>query len=158
MAHDPLEQHDLAAEKPEMVAKLKADYDAWFSDVTGKRDYAKPSRIFLGAPQENPVLLTRQDWRGEGANWTPKGIGHWEVNVVASTRCEVKLRFEPLKADGEAVFTCGDVSAEQLVKAGANECVFKDIHFSAGPARLEAKLTQDAVTLGVNYVEVARRE
>ena len=34
MAHDPLEMHDLAAEKPEEVAKLKAAYDAWFTDVT----------------------------------------------------------------------------------------------------------------------------
>jgi arylsulfatase A-like enzyme len=158
MAHDPLEEHDLAAEKPDMVAKLKADYDAWFSDVTGKRDYAKPSRIFLSAPQENPVLLTRQDWRGDGASWGPKGIGHWEVNVVASMPCEVRLRFEPLKADGEAVLTCGEVSAKQAVKAGAGECVFKDIHLPAGSGRLEARLMQGAVTIGANYVEVKRSE
>ena len=158
MALDPFEQHDLAAANPEMLAKLKADYDAWFTDVTGKRDYAKPSRIFLGTPQENPVLLTRQDWRGDSASWGPKGIGHWEVNVVASTPCEVRLLFAPLKTDGEAVLTCGAMSARQAVKAGASECVFKDIRLPAGPGRLEATLAQGNAKLGVNYVEVTRRE
>ena len=64
-------------------------YDAWFNDVTAARNYAVPSRIFLGAAEENPVLLTRQDWRGRGASWGPKGIGYWEVNVVAPTRYDV---------------------------------------------------------------------
>ena len=68
---------------PDRVAKLKAQYDAWFNDVTAGRDYTVPARIFLGASQENPVLLTRQDWRGTHATMGPKGIGHWEVNVVA---------------------------------------------------------------------------
>ena len=89
MAHDPLEMHDLAAEKPEMLAKLKADYDAWFSDVTGARGITACAVADLcRRTAENPILLTRQDWRGDGADWSPKGIGHWEVNVVtaAATR------------------------------------------------------------------------
>jgi arylsulfatase A-like enzyme len=158
MAHDPLELHDLAAEKPDMVAKLKADYDAWFTDVTGARDYPNPSRIFLGAAQENPVLLTRQDWRGENASWDPKGVGHWEVNVVASTPSAIKLRFEPLKADAEALLACGGMSARQRVKAGATECIFQDIRLPIGPGRLEATLLQGSDTLGVNYVEIKRPE
>ena len=97
MAHDPLEMHDLAAQKPDRVAKLKAQYDAWFNDVTGARDYAVPSRIFLGAPQENPVLLTRQDWRGSGANWGPKGVGYWEVNVVAAGAIRSQAAFRPVE-------------------------------------------------------------
>ncbi|MEO6785014.1 MAG: arylsulfatase [Chthoniobacteraceae bacterium] len=156
MAHDPLEMHDLASERPDMVAKLKADYDAWFSDVTGKRDYAVPSRIFLGAAQENPVLLTRQDWRGGGASWGPKGIGYWEVNVVASTPCEIKMLFEPLKADGEAALSCGTFSARQPIKAGETECVFRDVRLPLGPGRVEAKLTHDSAVSGVKYLEVKR--
>ena len=99
MAHDPLEMHDLAAERPEIVAKLKGEYDAWFNDVTGARDYAVPSRIFLGAPQENPVLLTRQDWRGGQADWTPKGIGYWEVKVVTGPRL-TRSKFSSMSLQG----------------------------------------------------------
>ncbi len=82
------------------------------------------------------------DERGAYFNATLRHNGKWE------------------KTDGYVsdVFTCGEVSARQAVKAGASECLFKDIHLPAGPARLEAKLTQDAATLGVNYVEVTEHE
>ncbi len=156
MAHDPLEMHDLAAREPDRVAWLKAQYDAWFDDVTRARDYRVPSRIFLGAPQENPVLLTRQDWRGRAASWGPKGVGYWEVNVVARAHYNIRILFEPLKADGEATFCCGSVSVRQTVKAGQAECVFSDVLLPVGHARLEARLAQGPAAVGVKYVEVTR--
>jgi arylsulfatase A-like enzyme len=156
MAHDPLELHDLAAQQPDRVAKLKAAYDAWFDDVSGARDYTVPSRIFLGASQEDPVLLTRQDWRGRGASWGPKGDGYWEVNVVARTRYDIRLRFDPLKTDGTATFSCGSVSSRQSIKAGEAECMFSSVRLPFGPGRLEAGLVQGPATLGVKYVELKR--
>jgi len=154
MAHDPLEMHDLAAQEPDRVAQLKAQYDAWFSDVTGARDYHVPARIFLGTPHEDPVLLTRQDWRGPDASWGPKGIGYWEVQVAAPARYEVRFRFAPLAADGEATLTCGDVAARQAVTAGEAACVFRDVRLPAGPGRLEAAVKAGTAVSGVQYVEV----
>ncbi|HEY3897830.1 MAG TPA: arylsulfatase [Chthoniobacter sp.] len=156
MAHDPLEMHDLAAEKPEIVAKLKAEYDAWFTDVTAARDYRVPSRIFLGAPQENPVLLTRQDWRGDGADWTPKGIGYWEVNIVSPGPYEVTLRFDELEHDAEASLACGAFSASEPLKAGATEYTFHNIRLPVGAARFEPRIVLGKATLGVKYVELKR--
>ena len=154
ITHDPLELHDLAAQEPDRVAKLKAQYDTWFNDVTGTRDYAKPSRIFLGANQENPVLLTRQDWRGSGASWSPNGIGHWEVNVVAATKYEIKLWFAPLKTNGEAMFSCGGVTARQLIKAGEAGCAFRNVPLPLGPSRLESSVKEGHAIVGLQYVEV----
>jgi len=156
MAHDPLETHDLAAEKPDMVAKLKAEYDAWFTDVTSKRAYAAPSRIFLGAPQENPVLLTRQDWRGPKASWDPNGVGYWEVKVVSDAAYEIKLRFDPLNTDGEATISCGGMFVRQAVKAGETECVFNNARLPIGPARFESTLREGQSIHGVKYVELKR--
>jgi hypothetical protein len=158
MARDPFEMHNLAAEKPEVVARLKAEYDAWFNDVTRGRDYAVPSRIFLGTPQENPVLLTRQDWRGTQASWGSKGLGHWEVQVATAGRYNVTLRFNPLTAEAEAALSCGKVSVRQALQSGAAECVFQDVQLPVGPGRLEARLQQGPATLGVNCVEVKRVE
>ena len=158
MAHDPLEMHDLAAEQPDRVKELKARYDAWFDDVTGTRDYNVPSRIFLGTPHENPVLLTRQDWRGPGASWGPKGIGYWEVKVAAPARFEVKLRFAPAKTDGEATLSFGRFATRQAIKAGQTECVFGDVRLPAGPGRLEAGIEQGPAVLGAQYVEVKRMD
>ncbi len=156
MAHDPLEMHDLAAREPDRVAKLKAAYDAWFNDVTGARDYAAPSRIFLGAPQENPVLLTRQDWRGPAASWGPKGLGYWEVKVVTRARYDVTLQFEPSGTDAEATLSCGSVSLRQPIRAGEAKCVFRKVELPLGPGRLEASVAQGPAARGVQYVEVNR--
>jgi arylsulfatase A-like enzyme len=158
MRHDPLEMHDLAAQEPGRVAELKARYDAWFDDVTATRDYSVPSRIFLGAVQENPVLLTRQDWRGPQASWDRKGLGYWEVNVVAHAPYDVKLRFDPCKTGREATVSCGNASARQAVKAGATECVFRSVRLPLGPGRLDARLVEGRAAKGVNYVEVTRTD
>ena len=140
------------------MAKLKAQYDAWFNDVTGGRDYTVPSRIFLGAPQENPVLLTRQDWRGSGASWGPKGIGYWEVNVVARARYEIKLRFDPLKADGEA--TC---PAALFPRGNRSRPVRRSACSTASaspwvPAASKRSLAEGPAAFGVKYVEVKRMD
>jgi hypothetical protein len=154
MRHDPLELHDLAARDPGRVASLKAQYDAWFNNVTGARDYADPPRIVLGAKQEDPVLLTRQDWRGRGASWARDGIGRWQVNVVAGTRCDVTLRFAPLKAAGEAIFACGGVTAREAIRAGESSCTLRGIALPSGPGQLEASVKDGQAIVGVQYVEV----
>ena len=77
---DPAEAKNIAAEKPEIAAKLRAEYETWFKDVSSTRGYA-PVRIFIGTEHENPVSLSRQDWRGPLAAWSPKALGYWEVDV-----------------------------------------------------------------------------
>src|SRR5262249_13715529 len=81
MLADPLERKDVAALHPEVVARMRLGYEGWFRDVGGTRGYAPP-RIHLGAAQQNPTTLTRQDWRGPRAGWGPKALGHWEVQVA----------------------------------------------------------------------------
>jgi arylsulfatase A-like enzyme len=158
MAHDPLEMHDLADQRPDMVVKLKAEYDAWFSDVTSARDYTIPSRIFIGDAHENPSLLTRQDWRGPAAGSQPKAIGHWYVKVVADARYQVKILFAPPKSDTQARFTCGDVTAVLPVKAGQDSCTFESVHLPAGDAIIGAQLDDEDKPQGVKYIEVKRLE
>ncbi|WP_165235814.1 arylsulfatase [Aquisphaera insulae] len=154
MRNDPYEQHDLAAREPAMVSKLRAEYDAWFGDVTRGRDYTVPPRIAIGSPKETPVLLTRQDWRGPGASWSKDGIGHWEVDVVAPTRCEVTLRFAAAKENGEASLSCGSLIASRPIRAGDTSCTFAGLNLPAGPGRFEARIAAGKSVVGVQYVSV----
>lgn len=156
MAHDPLEMQDLAAEHPERVRELKATYDAWFNDVSSTRDFKVPQRIWVGAEPENPVLLTRQDWRGPQANWSSDGIGYWDLTIVTRGRYDIKMRFNAAKAEGAAELACAGVSARQPIKAGTEECAFTNLQLPGGPTRLEATLREGTNTLGVRYVEVHR--
>lgn len=152
MAHDPYEMHDLSAEHPELVERLKGQYDAWFDDVTKGRDYAIPPRIYLGAPQENPSLLTQQDERVGGAG----GAAHWEVQVVAGAGYEVKVLFDPSAKGGQVILKCGDLSARETVKPGDGECVLKQVRLPLGPGRLELRIEEEGKARGVKYAIVRR--
>jgi arylsulfatase A-like enzyme len=99
---DPFEMKDLAAEKPEVVAQLKREYEVWFADVTKKG--FDPPRIVVGSEKENPVRLTRQDMRGPKAGWAPEAEGHWVVKIDRAGRYEVTVRSNtPFEAYGWSV-------------------------------------------------------
>jgi arylsulfatase A-like enzyme len=158
MQHDPLETRDLAAAQPEVVEKMKRAYDAWFKDVT--RDYADPqrsvARIFIGSPQENPVRLTRQDWRGPQAGWTPQSLGHWEVNVSRAGTYAVAARVNNSDAPATARFALGGVVLRQDIPAGAIEVVFSEVRLLQGAGRLECYIEQGGKKIGVRDVTVKR--
>jgi arylsulfatase A-like enzyme len=160
MRRDPLETRDLAAAQPEVVEKLKRAYEVWFKDVTSGRRYADPqisvARIFIGSPQENPVRLTRQDWRGPQAGWTPHSLGHWEVNVSRAGAYAIAARVNKSDKPATATFALGGVALRQNVPAGAIEVVFSEARLPQGTGRLECYVEQDGKKFGVRDVTVRR--
>jgi hypothetical protein len=157
MAKDPLEQHDVAAKHPDIVAKMKKGYEDWFKDVSSTRGYAPP-RIHLGVEQENPVELTRQDWRGPKAGWAPTDLGHWEVQVARAGTYDVTLRVAPADRGRTAHFALGEVKLKKDLPAGAGTVTFEGVRLMPGPGRLEAWAAADERTVGVLYVEVKKRD
>jgi arylsulfatase A-like enzyme len=153
MASDPAESKDVAAEHPDVVARMRRGYEQWFEDVGKSRGYAPP-RIHLGAPRENPVVLTRQDWRGPRAGWGPKDVGHWEVHVAEAGEYAITLRFAPTR--GVARIVIGSVTRQQPLADGATECTFGRVRLPAGDARLEASVGAAGEAVGVRYAEVER--
>ncbi|MGA2660269.1 MAG: arylsulfatase [Verrucomicrobiota bacterium] len=153
-AADPLEMTNLAAAKPEVVARMREGYEAWFKDVTSGRDYSVPPRIWLGAPEQAEVLFTRQDWRGPDAGWTPKSIGCWFVDVRRPGEYAVTLRFAKASQPAIARLELGSVRAQQEVGGGATTAIFPGLSLPPGPARLEAVLESAAGRTGMEYVEV----
>ncbi len=158
MQHDPLETRDLAAAQPDVVERMKRAYEAWFKDVTS--DYADPQtavvRISIGSPQENPVRLTRQDWRGPQAGWTPQSLGHWEVKVSRAGTYTVTARVSKSDMRATARFALGGAMLQKDVPAGATEIVFSDVRLSQGPGRLECYVEQEGKRVGVLDVTVKR--
>ena len=149
---DPGETTDIAQANPDVVAKLRGDYEAWFGDVSATRNF-QPPRIYLGDPQEPVVLLTRQDWRGEKASWDKTGLGHWEVEVRAAGAYDVKFLFAPSKSAMGLAASVGGVTRRVDVAAGAGEVRVRFEGVKKGPTRVEAELSEGR---GVQYVEVRR--
>lgn len=154
MANDPLEFNDLASEKPEVVQRMKKGYERWFKDVTRRRDYTVPPRIHVGSTQENPTILTRQDWRGPRAGWRADSLGYWEVQVAARGAYSITLQFAALKNPASAHLLIGERRLQQTIQAGASECRFDSIELKPGPGRVEAWVSEGQETLGVRFVEV----
>lgn len=150
---DPAEKTDVSAAHPDVVRQLSTAYEAWFKDVSGTRGYAPP-RILLGAPQENPVLLTRQDMRGPLSGWGPKNLGHWEIEVARAGRYRIRLIFPETTTALRASVQLGTRRLEADVPPGAKEVVFPEAMLEAGPVRLDPRLGIGADALGVHYVEV----
>jgi len=143
---DPFEQRDLAAERPEEVARLKTAYDAWFTDVT-RRGF-DPPRIVVGSEKENPVRLSRQDWRGPRAGWAADSVGHWEVRFERAGRYRVTVRAARPFASGAG--TIGGRRVE--LPAGGTAT----IELPAGDARVEITVADadGATRRGPTYVEL----
>jgi arylsulfatase A-like enzyme len=135
---NPEESENLATEQPELLARLKKDYETWFADVSSTRpnNYAPP-RVIIGTEHENPTALTRQDWHG--TTWGEDAMGHWIVNVAKPLTAQMEVLFHPDVVTGsEAKITLkvGEKVLQQNSKTGSIQ--FDDVKLTKGVVQLEA--------------------
>ena len=156
---DRAQQHDVASSNPSIVAKMRAHYERWWTQLEPK--IGEFVRTSLGAEQQPLVPLTSSDWqdvycdnaghvrRAEGG---PRG-GHWNVQIERPGRYEIALRRWPREVDlalgdksgaeSKALPVAGVVVAiagkEQsaTAKPTAKE-VTLSMELPAGPASLQA--------------------
>ena len=154
LENDPAESKDVASDHPEIAAKLRTAYENWFRDVSSA-GYA-PVRISVGTSHENPVVLTRQDWRGPRAGWDADSLGYWEVNVENSGQYEFSIRFAPARSSGTARLRLNGATLEKGYAQGDVELVLGRAPVHAGPGRMEAELASSGKTTGAHYVTIRR--
>jgi arylsulfatase A-like enzyme len=114
---DPEQRTDLASVYPEVVARLRDDYEAWWRLVSAR--FGEEIPIRLGETDE-PVLLTSHDWRRDPAEervtsieggddtrcvWNQAQVrqglaynGYWEVEVARPGAYRFELRRWPREA------------------------------------------------------------
>jgi arylsulfatase A-like enzyme len=105
---DPGQQRNVAAEHPEVIARLRAFYEDWWTELEPTFQQATP--IHLGHPAENPATLTCHDWITSDLTPWHQGFvrramggegntGFWNVQVVADGNYEIRLRRWPVEID-----------------------------------------------------------
>jgi arylsulfatase len=103
---DRAETRDVAAEHPDVLAKMRAHYEKWWAGIEPRLGDFVP--FTLGAPQENPVLLSSSDWQNlytdnskhiRDAAGGPQG-GVWNVTVDREGDYEITLRRWPFDVAG----------------------------------------------------------
>jgi len=170
---DPGQANDIAADHPDTVAHLRAEYEAWWKSL--ENDMKQTVRIHLGGG-ENPMTLSSHDWlmepgerisawhqihvrRGDIAN------GPWAVHVEQAGRYQITLHRWPdylKKPMGviEARLRIGDTVHTQTLQEEATGATF-EVDLPAGPAMLKTwlkrpgpeRLEHGAYYVGVRYLD-----
>ena len=152
---DPGETRNLSAEHPQVVARLRSAYADWLRDVSSTRGYAPP-RIAVGTPHEDPVILTRQDWRMVGPDgWGDSDLGFWEIRAHGAGSYQIRFLFGPAPDGGTAELKVQRFERKQPFGAGAMELTFDHVPLEEGEARLEAVLQMGGRQVGVRYAEIS---
>ena len=154
---DPTESNDIAATQPERVAHMRAGYEVWFKDVAETRNF-EPPLIYLGTPNENPVLLTRQDWRGPQASWADNGLGYWDVNVKAGGTYECSAIFPTAKSAGTILFSLGGFQKKASIEQGATSAsvTLERVKHGAGRVQVTLVFAWRGIQSVPHYVNVRR--
>ncbi len=99
---DPGQVRDVAGEHPEVIGRLRAEYERWWEKVSKQFDRAIP--LAIGADGWNGSTLTAHDLRNEECDvpWNQGHIraghlsrGHWEFRVDAPGTYAFELRRWP---------------------------------------------------------------
>ena len=103
MASDPGQRHDVAKAHPDVVAKLRDAFEAWWAEIGPRLDDYCP--ISLGNDAENPTRLNAMDVMGDVA-WhqtsivlAQKSTGRWAVDVERPGDYRFSLRRWPEELD-----------------------------------------------------------
>lgn len=133
---DRAQQKNVSAEHPEVVARMRAYYDAWWARLEPQQ--SQPVPVVLGTAQQNPGMLTSVDWwevdcdnidfvsRGEGG---PRG-GAWHVDVATAGNYRFEIRRWPLHTDqalgseGPRVTITGRALTQPVKRMPAHSVVF----------------------------------
>jgi arylsulfatase/arylsulfatase A len=157
---DPFETKDVATANPDIVKAMRAEYDAWFADVSATRpDNYAPPPIVIGSPHENPTALTRQDWRiyGSEEGWGDHHPGYWHVQVEHTGHYSLTIDLPPQPADSMLVIRCDEFERHIPLPPRIETHALASVPLRAGKHKLEAYLECAGQRLGVKTVSVRTR-
>lgn len=143
LRNDPFERHDMAAEQPGEVARLRRAYAEWFEDVSHTRpDNFAPPPIRLD--DGDPVWLTWQDWRTYSAQeqWGRHTPGWWPVEVTRDgERFDICIDIELVEGPHLLCLRCDGVERSCVIQPHILSYAFQSMELDRGTHRFEAFLT-----------------
>ncbi|MHC4658852.1 MAG: arylsulfatase [Planctomycetota bacterium] len=172
---NPNQKVNIAQEHPEIVSKLRQDYENWWADISKR--FLEYCEIIIGSDQENPSMLTSHDWHSHGP-WNQDQIrqgqkrnSFWAVEVARDGEYEFSLRRWPEEVDapitaaipdGEAIsattarLRIANVDETKPIPQNAAAVTFR-VKLKAGKTKLQTWFIDDEdKPRGAYYVYVKR--
>ncbi len=170
MTSDPGQKSDIAVSQPEVVKKLRGEYEAWWKHVSPR--FGEYSDVPLGAAAAPSQELCCHDWHPgspstpwnqsgqQGVAGNPLVNGWWAVKVARAGRYEFVLRMRPAGTEhkipaGEARVKIGDVEGTAKIAEGATSATIELDLQPTEHMQLQTWLTQaDGKSRGAYYTIV----
>jgi len=150
---DPFETNNLAEKSSEVVQLLKESYDHWFEAVMVAG--FEPVRTWIGSGRENPVLLTRQDWKGGGLFDGANGV--FDLDVKSAGKYRITCRWSKLlKETHPVMLKIGNQVLEKEILYAESQCRFDEVELEVGPCRFEAWVEIDGEKNGFRFVTIEK--
>lgn len=168
LSADPGQTNDVAARHPDLVARLRQEYETWWQSL--QPAFSRYGYLKIGTEHENPVRFTCMDWHAPTVQeipWDQSQIdrmpavnGWWMIDVATPGRYRVTLRHKPPQAEfplraTRAMIRFGDSEVITDVADGMTE-VTLEIDLPVGPVRFETELTDErsSQSRGAFFVEI----
>jgi len=138
---DPYEMEDLRTSNPAKAHELKQELDLWYSDIMESPHLKEPRRIRLGSPHEDPVLLNRNDAKGDEGIWAQDRIyGYWDVQVEDDNFFDFTFHFrESVNQEGTMKLRLGTTQRSlHNTDPAARKLEMRGIFLKKGNYRLES--------------------
>lgn len=166
---DPSQKNDVAAEHPQVVARLNREHLDWFKDVQSGME---PTRIVVGSDLENPTDLTSQEWVMSKGNpvWSNRQVmkraltnGPWWLDVARAGKYRITLSRWPayiekaIDSKAATIQIGGQMLAKNIGNPNEATKVSFDVQLEAGPTGLLTTLTtQNGKKHGAYFASVER--
>lgn len=167
---DPGQARDVTAQHRDLVERLRADYETWWSSL--QPAFSRFGCIVIGTPHEDPVSFTCMDWHAPTERdipWDqpqidklPVANGWWMLDVATAGKYTITLRHKPAQASfplqaSKARVKLGEAEVTVPVPVGATS-VTVTLELPVGPGRLDTTLVDDATgqSRGAFFVDIAR--
>ena len=143
---DPKQATDIAAQHPEILKRLRGEYDKFWDDVS--KEHNLTSYMVIGSEESPLVALSSHDWLLDKLPpWHQNHVkagrvaekSHWAIEVEQDGDYEISLRRWPAEADKaindgtygkaynykQARMIIGEINTTKDIPEGAKEITFK---------------------------------
>ncbi|TWU22104.1 Arylsulfatase precursor [Novipirellula galeiformis] len=170
---DPKQKHNIASEHPEVLQRLRNQYERFWSDVSAEHNLT--SYMIIGSAQQPIVTLSSHDWLVERVPWNQPHIisgamakpAYWALQVEHAGEYEISLRRWPVEADKginngdygnafafeQACLRIDDINETKPIPAGAKEVTFR-VTLKKGMTRLAPTFVGGGIEATPYYVYV----
>ncbi len=160
---DPYEQNNILSSNKEQAREFKSLFDDWYGKIMESPHLKETQFIKVGSDQENPVILNRNDAKGQPGIWNQMEIyGYWDIEVVQEADYDIVFHFhKPLEESGTMNLRMGTVKRtihnEMGMGENTREITLPGIHLEKGQYSVESWYSSQGRYILPFYLEIKQQ-